>query len=72
MSGCDQLLVGPTPARDRTLDLVITDVSDLVGVAVIAPTGNSDHSYRLAVVSLAQATSNLCVSKIFFLKYQVN
>ena len=44
VSGCDQLVVGPTHARGGTLDLMITDVPDLVWVAVVAPIGNSDHS----------------------------
>ena len=35
--GCDQLVVGPTLARDGTLDLLMTDVPDLVRVVVVAP-----------------------------------
>ena len=34
VSGCDQL-VGPTHARGGTLDLLMTDVPDLVQVAVV-------------------------------------
>ena len=34
VSGCDQLVVGPTHARDGTLDLLMTDVPDLVRVAI--------------------------------------
>ena len=44
VSGCDQLVVGPTHARCGTHDLLMTDVPDLVRVAVVAPIGNSDHS----------------------------
>ena len=55
VSGCDQLLVGPTHAHGGTLDLLMTDVPDLVWVAVIAPIGNSDHSSLSAVISMAQA-----------------
>ena len=44
VSGCDQLVVGPTHARGGTLDLMMADVPDLVRVAVAAPIGNSDHS----------------------------
>ena len=43
VSGCDQLVVSPTQARGGTHDLLITDVPDLVLVAVVAPIGNSDH-----------------------------
>ena len=52
VSGCDQLFVGVTHARGGTLDLLMTDVPDLVRVAVVAPIGNSDHSSLLAVISM--------------------
>ena len=35
VSGCDQLVVGPTLARGGTLDLLMTDVPDLVRVVVV-------------------------------------
>ena len=47
VSGCDQLVVGPTHARGGTLDLLMTDVPDLVRVAVVAPIGNSDRSFSV-------------------------
>ena len=67
VSGCDQLVVGPTHARGGTLDLLMTDVPDLVCVAVVAPIGNSDHSSLSAVISMAQAVPILCVSRKVFL-----
>ena len=72
VSGCDQLVVGPTYARGGTLDLLMTDVPDLVWAAVVALTGNLDHSSLSAVISMAQAVPNLCVSRKVFLKHQVN
>ena len=73
VSGCgDQLVVGPTNARSGTLDLLITDVPDLVRVAVVASIGNSDHSSLSAVISMAQAVPNLCVTRKVYLKHQVN
>ena len=72
VSGCDQLVVCPTHARGGTLDLLMTDVPELVRVAVVAPIGNSDHSSLSAVISMAQAVPNLCVSRKNFLKHQVN
>ena len=72
VSGCDQLVVGPTHAHGGTLDLLMTDVPDLILVAVVAPIGNSDHSSLSAVISMAQAVPNLCVSRKVFLKHQVN
>ena len=72
VSGCDQLVVSPTHARGRTLDLLMTNVPDLVRVAVVALIGNSDHSSLSAVISMAQVVPNLCVSRKVFLKHQVN
>ena len=72
VSGCDQLVVGPTYARGGTLGLLMTDVPDLVRVAVVAPIGNSHHSSLSVVISMAQAVPNLCVSRKVFLKLQVN
>ena len=66
------MVVGPTHARGGTLDLLMTDVPDLVRVAVVALIGNSDHSSLSAVISMAQAVPNLCVTKKVFLKHQVN
>ena len=44
VSGCDQLVIGPTHAGGGTFDLPMTDVPDLVRMAVVAPLGSSDHS----------------------------
>ena len=52
VSGCDQLVVGPTHARDGTLELLMTDVPDLIQVAVVPPIFNSDHSSLSAVINL--------------------
>ena len=72
MSGCDQLDVGPAHAHGGILDLLMTDVPDLIQVAVVAPNVNSDHSSLSAVISTAQAVPNLCVSRKVFLKQQIN
>ena len=50
----------------------MTDVPDLVRVAVVAPIGNSDDSSLSAVFSMAQAVQNLYASRKVFLKQQVN
>ena len=44
VSGCDQLDVGPTHARGGTLDILMTDVPDLVLVDAVAHLGNSIRS----------------------------
>ena len=72
VSSCNQLVVGPTHACGGILDLLMTDVPDLVRVAVVAPIGNSDHFSLSAVISMAQAVPNLCVSRKVFLKHQAN
>ena len=68
---CDKLVVGPTHARGGTFDLLITDVPDLVRIAVVASTGNSDNSSLSAVISMVRAVSNMCISRKIFLKHQV-
>ena len=60
MSGCDSIFVGLTHARGETLDLQMTNVPDLVRVAVLTPIGNSNHSSLSAVIFVAQAVPNLC------------
>ena len=73
VSGCEKLVVGPTHARVITLNLLMTDVPDLLRVAVISSTtGNSDHSSLSAVISMAQTVTNFCVSRKIFLILQVN
>ena len=37
VSGCDQLVVGPTHVSGETLDLLMTNVADQVWVAVVDP-----------------------------------
>ena len=72
VSGCDQLAISPTHARGGTLDPLMTDVPDLVWVAVVAPLGGSDHSSLSIAISMAQAIPNLCVSRRVLLKHRVN
>ena len=50
ISSCYQLVVSSTHALGGTLDLLLTDVSDLVWVAFVAPIGYSDHSSLSAVI----------------------
>ena len=66
------MVVGPTHARGGTLDLLMTDVPDLVRVAVVAPIGNAIHFSLSAVIWMAQAVPNLCVSRKVSLRHQVN
>ena len=72
VSGCGQLVSGPTHARGGTLDLLMIDVPDLVRVAVVAPLGSSDPSSLSIAISMAQGIPNLCVSRRVHLKHRVN
>ena len=69
VSGCDHLVVGPTHAHGETLDILMTDVADLIRAAVVEPIGNSDQTSLSAVISMAQAVPNLCVSRKFLVQY---
>ena len=60
VSGCNLLVVSPTHARLGTLELLMTDVPDIIRVAVVASIGSSDHSSLSAVISMAQ-TFQTCV-----------
>ena len=72
VSGCDQLIAGPTHARGGTLDLLMTDVPDLVRDAAVAPIGISDNSSLMVVISMAQAVPNFFLSRKVFLRHQDN
>ncbi len=45
MSGCSQLVAGPTHLVGNCLDFVLTDVPDIVKVTTMSPLGTSDHLY---------------------------
>ena len=59
-SGYDQLVVGPTHAHGGTLDLLITDVPDLVRVSVLAPISDSNHSSLSAVIRWLRLIQLVC------------
>ena len=62
ITGCDQLVTAPLLACLGTLDLSMTDVPDLVWVAVVAPLGHSDHSSLSAAISIALAIPNFVLA----------
>ena len=66
------MVVGQTHVRGGPLDVLMTGVTELVWVAVVASIGNSDQSSVSAVISMAQAVPNLCISWKIFLKRRVN
>ena len=72
MSGCDQLVVGQTHARGGTLDLLMSDVPDLVRIDVVEHSSYSDHYCLSAIISMSQTVPNLCVRRKVVLKFLVN
>ena len=72
VSGCDQMVNGPTHVRGGTLDLVLTDIPDLVSVAVVAPIGSSDHSSLSIKISTDHKVPYLCSRRVVLLKNRVN
>ena len=71
ISSCDQLVVGPTQARGGTVDFLMTDVLDLVRVAVVASMGNLDHSSVSAVISIVRMFETGVLEVKFSLKHLV-
>ena len=65
-------MIGPTHAHGGTLDLLMTEVRDLVRVAVVAPLGRSYHSSLSIAISISPAIPTLCVSRRVLLKHRVN
>ena len=63
VTGGNQLGGSLTHARGGSLVRTMTDVPVLLWVAVVAPIGNSDYSPLYAVISMAQAVLNLCISR---------
>ena len=66
------MVVGLAHARGGTLDLLLTDVPDLVRVTVVAPLGSSDHSSLSAIISMAQDVPNLCACREVIMKQKNN
>ena len=64
--------MGHTVCPTTTTTTTTTHVPNLLRVSDVAPKGKSDHSFLSAVISMAQAVPNLCVSRKVFLERQVN
>ena len=72
LSGCSQLVRGPTHRDGGVLDLVLTDVPDLVKVSVRAGIGRSDHSQVSVAISCAVRVPDVCVCRTVYLKTRVD
>ena len=68
ISGCEQLVREPTHLSGNPLDLVFTDVSELVNCRVGSPVGTSDHSQVKISVELEQVIPEVNFSRKVYLK----
>ena len=63
----------PDPCtRWNSLDLLMTDLPDLVWNSVVEPICNSDLCSLPEVVAMVHSVPNLCVSKKIFLTHKIN
>ncbi len=72
VSGCSQLVAGPTHLADSRLDLVLTDKPDIVKVITMAPSGTSDYSAVSIQLDLGQNLPAYTVTKEALLRGRVN
>lgn len=72
LSGCEQIVLGPTHRSGNRLDLVLTDVPGVVDVEVIPPIGTSDHSSLSITLQREFIIPNIYFSRKVFLKSQIN
>ncbi len=72
VSGCSQLVMGPSHLAGSQLDLVLTNVPDMVKVTTMAPLGTSHHFAISTQLDLRQNSPEYTVTKEVFLKGRVN
>ena len=71
LSGCEQLVCGPTHIAGNRLDLVMTDVPDIVDVVVGTPLGTSDQCF-VSCVLCEQSEPEYNVRSSAFLQHHTN
>ena len=72
LSGCEQLVHCPTHSPGNRLDLVMTDVPDIVDMVVSTQLGTSDHCFVSCVLRVAQPVPEYNVRSTVFLKHCTN
>ena len=72
LSGCEQLVSSPTHIAGNRLDLVMTDVPDIVDVVVGTPLGTSDHCFVSCVLRVEQSVQEYNARSTIFLKHRTN
>ena len=68
LSGCEQLVRCPTHIAGNRLDLLMTDVPDIVDVFVGTPLGTSDHCFVSCLLRLEKYVPEYNVRSTVFLK----
>ena len=72
LSCCKQLVRCPTHIAGNRLDLVMTDVPDIVDVFVGTPLGTSEHCFARSVLRVEQSVPEYNVRSTVFLKHCTN
>lgn len=69
---CDQLVIYPTHARKGILDILMTEVPDLVQVTLVVLICSSYHFSFSAGMAMSKTVPHLCFSIKVFMQQQVN
>ena len=72
LSGCTQLVTGPTHNSGNRLDLLLSDVPDVVEVKISPPIGKSDHSAISFDLLTNFNVPKFTVSRRIYLKSRAN
>ena len=72
LSGYEQLVCCPTHIAGNRLDLVITDVPEIVGVFFGTPQGTSDHCFVGCVLRVEHSVPEYNIKSTVFLKHRTN
>ena len=71
-SGCEQLVPCPNHIAGNRLDLVMTDVPDIVNVVVGTPLETFDHCFVSCVLRIEQCVPEYNIKSTVFLKHRRN
>ena len=72
LSGCTQLIKDPTHKFGNCLDLLFTDVPNVVDHLKESPFGNSDHSFISFSVKVGFKITNITFSRKVYQKSHIN
>ena len=68
LSGCELLVLCPTHIACNRLNLVMTDVDDIVDLVIGTPLGTSDHCFVSCVLRVKQSVQEYNVRSTVFFK----